>query len=458
MSRIALIGRNSIEYVEKLLDIWNQGNCAVLIDENMPLEIILEMINDANVEKCFIEYTVFLKLKVPLEYQEKFICFKNESGPVVEFPSVLYEKFDAKYVNDEAVIIYSSGTTGKSKGIILTHKAINLNADSIIKYMNLDSNDCIYIIKSFTHSSTLVGELLVSLKRRIKLIISSSIVHPRRILNNIVMFNVTIMCLNPTLLELLCYEYEKNNNLYIESLKTIYSSGSILKKNILNKAKDIFKNINIYNVYGLSEAGPRVTAQTINYKTLNSVGCPIEGVNVKILDDNGSNTDNNQRGTIYVKTMSSFSGYVNGTYKNKSSLEGWINTGDIGYFDLNGELYIVGRQDEMIIMNSHKIYPYDIENIIINNTNINNCVITDVMISDKSYLVCLYEGEKKDNLSIIKTIQNRLLPYEIPKLYFNCEKIPANKNGKISRKNISRYIIKMNKELNCEGKYSKKIN
>lgn len=168
-------------------------------------------------------------------------------------PVFIYDIFKESYSQNEAVVIYSSGTTDKSKEIILSH------------------------------SSALTGELPVALKTRIKLVIVPVVVHPKFVLNNIEKYNVSIIGVNPTLLNM--YAEEVSRNVYIlTSLKTIYVSGSILNDKVYNKVHDVFMNVKIYNVYGLSEAGPRLTVQREWCCKENSVEKPIKGAEVVIVN------------------------------------------------------------------------------------------------------------------------------------------------------------------------------
>ena len=431
MSRVALIGENSIEYVEKLIDIWNRGDCAVLLDWRIPFETLYHMMVEANVHKCFIESRL-IENRVLSEYSEiSFISFEIADRSPRFIPDRIRKKYQVNASSDEAVILYSSGTTGKSKGIILSHYAITTNASAILGYMELNHNDCIYIVKPLSHSSTLTGELLVSLYSGVNAVLSPSIVIPRHVLGFIKEFTVTTLCINPTLLRLFSKESTKGYDLC--SLKTIYCSGSILSNKEYADAKQRFDNIDIFNVYGLTEAGPRVTAHTKECRNNNSVGKALNGIELSIVNDSGKPLEGCERGIIHVNTPSRYSGYVIGTEKHKSLYRNWLNTGDIGYIDEFGELNITGRVDDIINIDSHKVYPCDIERLIIENTEVFDCLIGKYSCEGKSCICCVYVSNVDCALEILHTLKNCLLEYEVPKKVIRTNVIPRNNQGKIDR-------------------------
>ena len=439
MARVALIGDNSIEYVNTLLDIWNSGDCAVLIDWRIPFQTAYEMMMEANVSKCYIERRIFSKIS-PEDYSQfQFEVYDNNTDTVKVLPVTIYEKFHENYSHDEAVVIYSSGTTGKSKGVILSHYAINTNADAILAYMKLGHNDCIYMVKTISHLSSITGELLTALKSRTKIIIGPVVVPPRIILNNVQKFGVTDMCINPTILRLVVEECSRKDY-NISSLHNIYVHGAKTDTKLSEKAKDVFSDINIYFEYGLTEAGPRVTSQKVNDSHNESAGLPIYGVQIAIIEDNGLPLNAGVKGIIHVKTPSICSGYVCGEEKHKSLYNDWLNTGDVGYIDNAGELHVVDRIDDVINIGAHKIYPSDVEKLILANNNISACVVSKCTYNGTEMIGCLYVSDNDCALSIMQQLKTKLMPYEIPKRYVRIAEIPCNIRGKVNRSEVSRML------------------
>lgn len=439
MSRVALIGENSIEYVKFLIQIWNEGDCAVLLDWRIPMYTLCEMMKESNVTKCYIEKEQFDKISLEIEVDIEFVIYEKENNSARLLTDEVYDSFNASYSREEAVILYSSGTTGRAKGVILSHYAINVNADSVIDYMMLGKNDCMYISKVFSHSSTLVGELLVSLKTRTSLVVAPTIVPPRFVLKNINKFGVSIICLNPTLLYSFINEY-KSNRYQLLSLKKIFVSGSILNETMYRLAHECLKNINVYNVYGLSEAGPRVAAQRESCCKENSVGKPIKGVEIAIVDGHGNIVEQGKRGIIHVKTKSCFEGYVIGKKKYGSLYKDWLNTGDEGYIDVHGELHIVGRIDDLIIINAYKIYPYDIEKLAFRCSEISEC---KALYDERIGFTFVYTTKYLTNIDakLAKIFKDKLAYYEIPSKIIPLEYMPKTPNGKVDISTLKELLI-----------------
>ena len=425
--RIGLIGDNSLEFVEKLLEIWSMSDCAVIIDWRMPFAKIDELLIEAKVSLCYIEKGLIENgIVTPIHY----ITFvKSPNNMITKLPQNIIEKYKASYSSEEALILYSSGTTGRCKGIILSYYAITTNADMIMSYMELSSNDAIYIMKSLSHSSTIVGELLVALKSLCNIYLSATIIPPKLTLDQVEKLEITTLCLNPSLLKLYC-EAEKKYNHHFSKLGAVYVSGSYLDPKTIEDFKIIFGDIPLLNVYGLTEAGPRVTAQTLNdNNVIGSVGKPIGQVQVKI--ENCFRKEN--IGLIKVKTPSCFQGYISGQAA-KIDMDGWINTGDIGYLDTDGNLFVIGRHDNMMLVGSHNVFPEDIENYLMRSGLIDDCIVYSTFDSiNGEKVVCKYTSPKEVRGELYEYCSKGLAPYEMPKEFQHVDRIETTYNGKKRR-------------------------
>lgn len=449
--KIGLIGDNSVKYIDTLLNILLDGHVAVLIDWRIPLNVSLSVLQQAGIEECYIESTKFAitektsKLKITL--------FDTDHKGAEEVPSSIYEKYATllkKQSADDSLIFFSSGTTGKSKGIRLSFAAINHNVDAIIDYMHPSKSDTILISKALTHSSTITGELFVGLKSNTRIIVEPTVTSPTSVLKDIKNFDISIWSMNPTLLKV----YSKllsTSNYDIKSLKTVYISGSIADKRLLEEAKYNFKNVVLLNVYGLTEAGPRVTAQRANSADkLGSVGSPIRCVDIKIISANGQELVPNSIGIVHVKTLSIMNGYLNGVGK-QSLYNGWLNTGDLGYVDSEGDLFIVGRTDNMILHSSHNVYPEEVENVLKCHELINDCVVFGIkhdIYGER--IICLYLSDCEIAENELRShCAGLLAPYEIPTEFVKTTELPYNTNGKLMR-HMSHNLYKQEIKKPCQ--------
>lgn len=433
---VALIGDNSLEYIETLLTIWQNGDCAVLIDYRIPTKVILQLLRLCKASICYVEHEI---IEGELNFEEIEIrTFTPKNKSIISMPESIYEIYKSNYNKTDALILFSSGTTGKQKGIRLSHYSITKNADAIMRYMQLSKDDSMFIVKSLTHVSTLVGELLVCLKNKIRFYVSPALTTPQQVLEELEIQKITALCLNPTLLKIYA-RCEKIRRHDLSSLKAIYTSGSIADINILTEAQQAFSTASILNVYGLTEAGPRLTAQTIGQQNrLGSVGKPISEVEIKILDEDGVEVNPGEKGVIYAKTPCLFSGYIAHTKMQSQVDKGWLNTKDVGYFDNDGSLYIVGRSDNMIHVGSHNVHPEEIEEVIKGVDEVEDCVVVGV--DNKLYgsvLVCNYIAQKDQSNNIKKHCQEHLAPYEVPAKFVRVDDIPKTFNGKVNRTAIS---------------------
>lgn len=428
---IGVIVHSSEAFVNVLFNIWANNDVAVLVDERIPHLSQICLLKMAGVKKCYLPKYEDLEDNSDIEW---ISYYRIEKSTHVLSKSI-YEDFQQNYSNNDAVILFSSGTTGNNKGIVLSHKAINLNADGIIKYLGLEENSVIGIIKSFAHSSALIGELLVGVKTNKKIVILDSNKSMYSVLDDLYLHGVTHLFVNPSIMYLLIRTLENKKISNKISLKKIYISGSKASIHQIKKLKELLPEVSIMQAYGLTELGPRVTAQVNDYP-IGSVGKTIEGVDVKIVGNSGEELNIGEIGEIYVKSESVFTRYVTDVEHEKNTTDdGYFPTKDLGYISETKDIYIVGRKDNMINISSHNVYPESIEEFLINSGLISDCVVIGKEnIGKGKYLVCYYVASQNVNEELIKKCIFNLPIYERPKKFFKVNQLYYNNNGKVNRR------------------------
>ncbi len=427
--KIGIVMENSAEYVKCLLAIWREGNCAVLLDWRLPAEQILQMLDRSGAEECYLDKS--LQKKFPKETAVSLHWVDISSFHTMRLPASLYQGFSFEKSEEDAVILFSSGTTGKAKGIVLSYRALFYNSTAVADYLQVTPGDCFYISKALSHSSTLVGELLVALRFGAGIVLAPTRVPPRVALRCICEEQATLLCVNPVLLQLFL-KTQRRLKLNLP-LRAIYTSGAVAGKQLMLDAREVFFPIPVLNVYGLSEAGPRVSAQRpAMADTPGSVGVPVEGVQIQIREEQGSLCRPNSQGTIFVRSPSAMTRYLNGP----SPFQGeWLNTGDLGYLSEAGELFVVGRADDRIVQEAHNLEPNGIEEVLRSCSGVEDCMVFGVEDSQFGQrAVCLYIARQELQKELYLYAKQQLADYEIPKEFHQVQSLPVTASGKRSRK------------------------
>ena len=270
----------------------------------------------------------------------------------------------SEYISPEtrlALIMCTFGTTGTPKGAMLTEKNVLTNVTDIAAYFNMHKSDTILISRPLCHCAVLTGEFLTALIKGVKIRFYSGTFNPAIVLKVLNEYSITAFCGTPTLLSMMARFKRKNDD---DCLKYICISGEYMGAETGKRIREAFPDADIYNIYGLTEACPRVTdlppALFDDYP--DCVGIPLNSVAVKILLENGSIAEPNQVGVLWVKGGNVMAGYYNNPEKTAEVLkDAWLCTGDLALINSKGLLKIKGRNDDMIIKAGMNIYPQEIE-------------------------------------------------------------------------------------------------
>lgn len=345
---------------------------------------------------------------------------------------------DDKIFEDVALVMCTSGTTGDPKGVMLSYKAVIKNVDGILAYFDIRQQDTIFIIRTLFHAAVLVGEFLVSLIKGLNILFLSEGYNPMKIKFYTQKYGVSVMCGTPTLFFHIAMLYKRKEEL--SNLRLISLSGECLKKSVAEIIRKIFSKAEIYNVYGLTENSPRVSylEPRLFDKKIGSVGKGLIGTKIYIIDDEGKVLNPNERGQIVIKSESIMAGYYKDISEtNKRINQGVLRTGDWGYLDENGDLYVLGRMDGMIIKAGMNIYPKEIEEIIEELPLTKECVAYGRK-TNTTELICInivlnQEYNHYSQKELFKEFSKVLPQYMMPEKIEICKELKRGESGKVIR-------------------------
>ncbi|MDR3197658.1 MAG: long-chain fatty acid--CoA ligase [Planctomycetaceae bacterium] len=379
-------------------------------------------------ESVLAHYTV-----APLHKPNKFVL--DEILTVVP-GTVDYEQTSS---NDTAVILYTSGTTGRSKGVELSHFNIFSNAlYSKEKAFFLDHDSTTIAVLPLFHTfgqtaiqnaSILAGATMVMVPQ----------FEPKRTLGEMEKHRVTCIAAVPTMYNLMI-QILRRRSFDISSLKVAVSGGASLPLTIYNEFEKLF-GFKIIEGYGLSETSPIscITPADNKINKAGSIGLEFYGTQAKIIRNDGSAADIDEIGELVVRGHNVMKGY----YKDPSATEaafinGWFRTGDIARRDIDGYFYIVDRLKDVIIRAGMNIYPREIEEILYHYPEVREVAvigIPDETLSENVVAcVVLAEGAEVTVMELQKYCREHLAVYKCPKVIHFMESLPKNSTGKIMKR------------------------
>jgi fatty-acyl-CoA synthase len=335
------------------------------------------------------------------------------------------------------IIILTSGTTGTPKGANRSTPPSLAPIGGVLSHVPFKSGEVtslpapMFHALGFLHATIamMLGSTLV-LRRRFK---------PATVLADIEEHKVTAMVVVPVMLSRILDAFdgmERKPNL--SSLKIVFVSGSQLGAELATRAlKDLGPVI--YNLYGSTEIAFATIARpkdlSINPAT---VGPVVKGVKVKLFDDNGKEVEQGQVGRIFVGNTFPFEGYTGGG--GKQIIDGLMSSGDVGYFDEHGLLYVSGRDDEMIVSGGENVFPAEIEDLISGHPEVIEA--TALGVEDKEWghrlraFVVKAEGASVDEDAIKTYVRDHLARYKVPREVIFLDELPRNPTGKILKREL----------------------
>lgn len=440
---IGMLCLNQLEYVQLLFATNKIGAAAVPINCMQPESVIEYIINDSNLKLLFIsiELVPVIRNILPVILEkgikviiigEKLPDFSNIMT-FSEFAGLSSEPTDTFVEeNNTAVILYTSGTTGLPKGVMLTNENLISNVEGFCATNKLPVGAKSILALPLFHSFGQIV-LLVCLFNHITTIFINQFL-PTTILKVLCSHQAQVLPLVPTMFDVIL-NASVAKNIPLDHIKYCITGGAPIPYALIQKLKTN-TNACIIEGYGLTETSPVITISHSHkcYKN-GSVGKPIPCVTVKIADD----------GEILVKGNSVTKGYWNKPEENETafSIDGYFKTGDVGYIDEEGFLFITDRKKDLIIRAGENISPKQIENVLFNADGVNDVAVFGVKDEKLGEVVyCAIESEQDIDINYLKEYCKRDLPkHLIPEKFVIMPKLPKNALGKILKYKLKEMFV-----------------
>lgn len=425
----ALISENNYEWIVVYFAVVGIGGIIVPIDAELPIEKINELISEHNIKRRICS-SKFMELTENNETECFEIChFLIEASELDSEAS--FEK-DFNYNEDDICqISFTSGTTGKMKAVMLSHKNIISDALGASKNINAPLEQRLLVMLPFNHMFTLTASLIIPLMRCARMYISSG---RKYFLREIMSFRpewlVVVPAVVKTLVNVVSSAVAGNDSAIatvLKELRIIVCGGATLEKGYIHALERV--GIVLVNGYGITECSPVVAANYPEHNIPGSCGVLIDGCEVKI-----NEPDKDGIGEVYIKGDNVFKGYLNVEDNEGVFDDGWFKSGDLGKYE-EGILYITGRKKNLIILENGKNVSAEwLEGVLIKSMP----YIEDVVVRGEDDLIIaeIYapadEGLVREG---IKEINKKLSGYQqIKKLVFRDMPFEKTTTMKIVRK------------------------
>lgn len=342
-----------------------------------------------------------------------------------------------------ASILYTSGTTGRPKGAMLSHSNLVHNTCSVREALKLNpGEDRILVALPMFHAFASMVGVLFPLCHGCSLIPVAKF-DPVGVAEAIKTHQATVLPAVPSMFQALLRLPESYTD-HFASLRFCISGGAAMPMEVMKAFEDRFGKV-IYEGDGPTECSPVTCVNPIGGETrAGSVGFPVPNVEMKIVDSEGNEVPDNHSGEICVRGPSVMKGYWHQEEETKNSFYGdWFRTGDLGQRDQDGYFYIVDRIKDMVIVNGMNVYPRVVEEILYQHPDIQEAAVVGAPHKSHGEIVeawlVLKEGATLDPAALRTFCKERLGAHEIPRRFHQRDELPKTATGKLNKRELRKW-------------------
>lgn len=460
--KVALIIANGEEFIVSFLAVAKIGAVCIPINTFLKHEEFEHIINDAQAKMVISSPTYAKETKgllnntsiekivwtesYDIEYDEKNLSYID----ALKIDSLAVLVHSPK-IDDLVCIVYTSGTTGRPKGAMLTYKNMLSNMVSAKMVMNIGPKDRFIVYLPMFHSFTLTVMILLPIYFQSSIVLIRSVFPFSNVLKQTLLKRVTIFLGVPTVYNALLKAKIPWYFMWFNKVRIFVSGSAPLSEKTIRDFTSKFKRAKLLEGYGLSECSPGVAINRLELQKPLSVGPALPGYEIKIVDEEMIELNVKEVGEIIVKGDCVMQGYFEKEEATQETLiNGWVKTGDLGYLDEDGYLFIVDRKKDLIISKGINIYPREIEELLYEIDEVDSAAVIGVKndIGDEDVIAFIkYKDDVQNRLNevqIKKYLKEHLANFKIPKDVFFIGDMPKNATGKVLKRvlkeDIQKYI------------------
>lgn len=451
--RAAILSDDPFEYISSYFAILMAGGIAVGLNTQTNDRTLHEILNDCSAEVVFCQpkFRTYLDRVLP----HISTSVRIVTSPIGAIPAIPGKEWSDRTAileenvhsdsnlpevssADLAQIIYTSGTIGNPKGVMLTHSNLLANTSSIVSYLKLTANDSVMAVLPFFYSygnSILLTHIAVGGT----LVVNQNFLYPNVILDEMARERVTGFSGVTSTFAILLHR-SALKNYYFPSLRYLTQAGAAMAPALVGRLGAAFPGVDIYIMYGQTEASARLSyllPQDLSRKA-GSIGKAIPGVTLQLLNKAGKPVSPGETGEIVAKGDNIMAGYWGKPAETAKVLrpEG-LRTGDLARMDEEGYFYIVSRKTEMIKSGSHRIAPIEIEEVLLEHKAV--CEVAVVGVADEilgetiKACVVLKDNDQVGEKDLIRHCRSSLAAFKVPHKIVFMEELPKTATGKIKK-------------------------
>lgn len=375
----------------------------------------------------------------------KDISFEQSvlSAKMQSFSQMIEEgnmEFEAPLSNDDdtAIILYTSGTTGKPKGAMLSHKNIFSNAKDVANYLTINSDDRVIAALPMFHVFCLTVSLNAPLMNGGTVLIMPKF-SPQEVFRLAKEQKATVFAGVPTMYNYLLQSVA-DNEADLAGIRLCISGGAAMPVALLTEFEKAFQ-VKVSEGYGLSEAAPVTCFNPLDRpRKPGSIGQSIINVKNKVIDEFGKEVVPGEVGELIIHGPNVMKGYYKLEEETEIALNGgWLHTGDMARMDDEGYFYIVDRKKDMILVGGYNVYPREVEEILYDHPGVAEAAVVGVPHLETGESVLSFVVAKDTDLNedtLLEYCKAYLAKYKVPSSIEFLEELPKNATGKILRKNL----------------------